>query len=127
TSDDADALAVITDLLRVMTQKTLGLEIIPLRNGSAVSVAKLLNETFNGPRDAPRKTERVRILADPASNTLLVQATALDMITIRRLLDQALDAPTAEAVVRTRLLGPLHHATAAEVAKVINALYANEN
>src|SRR5262249_29931438 len=126
-SDDAEALALINDLLNRLTEKTMHLEVITLRNANAVSVAKILNETFNGPRDPSRKTERVRILADSASNALLVQATALDMVTIRRLLEQALDAPGAEVAIRTRLLGPFRNATAADVAKVVNAIYANEN
>ena len=39
--------------------------------------------------------ERVRIVAEPITNTLLVQARPLDVLTIRNLLSKALDIPEA--------------------------------
>src|SRR5262249_1413752 len=125
TSDDAEALAAVNDLVRRITQGARsGPEIISLRHAVAVGVAKLLDETFNGRGQA--KTERIRVVADAASNSLLVQANPLDMITIRRLLERALDAPAAEVTARTRLIGPLRNATAAEVVKVVRQIYTNE-
>jgi type II secretory pathway component GspD/PulD (secretin) len=126
TSDDAEALAAANELVRLITQAVRsGPEIIPLRNAPAVSVAKLLDETFNGRGQG--KNERIRVVADAASNSLLVQANALDMITIRRLLEKALDAPVAETTARTRLIGPLRNATAADVVKVVRQIYTNDN
>ncbi len=126
TSDDAEALAAANELVRLITQGARsGPEVIPLRSATAVSVAKLLDETFNGRGQS--KTERIRVIADTASNSLLVQANPLDMVTVRRLLERALDAPAAEVTARTRLIGPLRNATAAEVVKVVRQIYTNEN
>ena len=38
----------------------------------------------------PKRVDRIRVIALPASNALLIQATPLDLLTIRRLLDDKL-------------------------------------
>ena len=48
------------------------------------------------PAQTPAPTA-IRVVADPATNSLLVRASPLDMITIRRLLDKALDTGETES------------------------------
>ena len=73
--------------------------IIPIEDASAVEVAKMLDELFNGPpatpnaqRDSTPRSNRIRVVADPASNSLLIKASAADLIAIRAILRKALDA-----------------------------------
>ncbi|MEI7688455.1 MAG: secretin N-terminal domain-containing protein, partial [Planctomycetota bacterium] len=72
-----------------------------------------------------QRVERVRIVADPATNSLLVRATPLDMLTIRNILSKSLDTGETDsnAVARTWMIGPLKHANASEVANVIQSVY----
>src|SRR5262249_18370441 len=69
-------------------------------------------------------TNRIRVVADPATNSLLVKASPIDMLSIRRLLDKAIDADDTDsrAVIRTWII-PLKHASAMEVANVIRDVY----
>src|SRR5207248_9089516 len=63
---------------------------------------------------------------DPATNTVLVKASPLDTLTIRSLVHKALDLPASEepaAVLRPWVIGPLKHAKAADVTKIIQTLY----
>lgn len=71
---------------------------------------------------------RIRVVADPTTNSLLVRASPLDMLTIRRLLDKALDTGETDslAVIRTWIIGPLKFATATEVAGVLHDVYHNQ-
>src|SRR5262249_27910570 len=41
--------------------------------------------------------DRIRVVADPTSNSLLVQASPLDLLTIRSLLDRAIDNGDSDA------------------------------
>jgi type II secretory pathway component GspD/PulD (secretin) len=90
-------------------------ETIQLKHARAGDIAKLLDEAFNGPKaagspagatgahspppgegkattgGATTHTDRIRVVADPATNVLLVRASPLDMLTIRRLVEK-LDA-----------------------------------
>jgi hypothetical protein len=72
----------------------------------------------------PRE-DRIRVVADPSINALLVNASPLDMLTIRSLLRRALDTNVtdSEAVVKTWYIGPLKYANAAEVAGVAERVY----
>jgi type II secretory pathway component GspD/PulD (secretin) len=135
TSDDPEALAVAQELVRLATRSGGGdLQVIRLRHATAAAVAQTLDEVFNGPRvgDAKlppglkgpaRRTDRVRIIADPASNALLVRATPLDLMTIRRLLEQELDTVDTEPQLRPWIVGPFKHAKASELAKVLEGVY----
>jgi type II secretory pathway component GspD/PulD (secretin) len=128
--DDPEALALVLELVRLVTRSSAeegGFEVIQLRFSKAPAVARLLEETFNGP--GPNKqSKRVRIVADAATNSLLVKAGALDLFTIKRLLTNALDTDAGEgqAAVRTFTLGPLKHARAADMARVVAKLYHGE-
>jgi len=77
------------------------------------------------PAAAPPAGQRIRVVADPQTNSLIVRASPLDMLTIRRLLDKDIDAdsPESKAVLRTRIIGPLKHASALEVATVVRDVY----
>ncbi len=131
-SDDPQVLALAQELVRLLvhTDGSGDFEVIRLRHASATAVALTLDEAFNGPHKsegrgpAPR-AERIRVVADPVTNSLLLKASPLDLLTIRRLLEKALDVEAADAapVVQTRLIGPLKHAQAAEVAQVVRAVY----
>jgi hypothetical protein len=56
-----------------------------LKNASAVDTAKLLQELFGDNR-------RIRIVADPNTNSLLVRGTDIDLATVAALLDKC-DVP----------------------------------
>jgi beta-lactamase regulating signal transducer with metallopeptidase domain len=66
-------------------------QVIRLRSAKADAAAKLLDELFNGrPQEKgtnPRLV-RIRVVADAASNTLLIRASPLDLRSIRDLLDK---------------------------------------
>jgi type II secretory pathway component GspD/PulD (secretin) len=127
--EDAQVVALVEELVRLLTQAGEGeLTVIRLRSGNAVEVAKVLTEAFNGPAGAKRTEDRVRIVADPTANALLVRASPLDLLTIRHLLRTALDSERedVEAVVRTWIIGPLKYAEAAGLAKVLTAVYRDE-
>jgi type II secretory pathway component GspD/PulD (secretin) len=128
--EDAQLLALVDELVRVHTQGGGEGEfvVIKLRWGNAVEVAKVLTEVFNGPAGARRAEDRVRIVADPTANALLVRASPLDLLTIRHLLRTDLDSDRgeAEAVIRTWIVGPLKHGQAAEFAKLLTAVYRGE-
>ena len=96
--DDAQALALSVELFRLMTSTgpSDAFDVIRLKHAQARNVARLLDEAFNG--NAPKgggigmpRGERVRVIADPATNSLLLKANPLDSLTIRRLLQAALD------------------------------------
>jgi hypothetical protein len=103
-------------------------EVIRLKASKAVEVAKLLDEAFNGPRGGGRGQGRLRVLADPASNSLLMRATPADMLVVRRLLEQHLDAAESQpqAEIMTFVIGPMKHARAADMAKLLKEVYAGE-
>src|SRR5205823_11634865 len=64
---------------------------------------------FFGPFAAPGAAtpnnpsqNRIRVVADPATNSLLVKASPIDMLSIRRLLDKAIDAEDTDSRALTR-------------------------
>jgi type II secretory pathway component GspD/PulD (secretin) len=123
TCDDPELLVLIQELSRLTTRVcTFGdFQILPLRSASAQDMARLLHEAFNS-LDAAQPA-RVRIVADPASNSLLVQANPLDYLEIKRLL-AALDVPHGEAEADvSNLVVLLKFAKAADVAKTIVDVY----
>jgi type II secretory pathway component GspD/PulD (secretin) len=138
TSNDPEALALAEELVRQLTDERPGddFEIIRLRYASAIAVARTLDEAFNsapGPGMPKQpfgpgrpRADRVRIVAEPVTNALLVKASPLDLLTIRSLVHKALDVPASEesaAVLRPWVIGPLKHAKAADVTKILQTLY----
>jgi type II secretory pathway component GspD/PulD (secretin) len=107
-TEDPQALAAVVDLFRLL-QAPAGegeFEVVRLKHARAEDVARILEEVFLGPRPpqgglpggmkgAGPRLERVRVIADPATNSLLVKASPLDLFTIRNLLTRALDVPEA--------------------------------
>jgi type II secretory pathway component GspD/PulD (secretin) len=92
TSDDKEALSTIVSLCRVLvnTDVARDFEVVRLRFAKAADVAKVIDEAFNG-KQGVHKAVRVRVVADPDTNTLLLRATVLDTITIRNLVTRSLD------------------------------------
>ncbi len=143
-SDDPEALALAKELVR-LANRAPGqgdFEVIRLRHANAAAIAQTLDEIFNGPRAGegkafpgtkggpPRRENRVRIVPEPVTNTLLVRASPLDLMTIRRLLERSLDsvdAALSESQMRTWVLGSLKYAKAAELAKVVQEVYRAES
>jgi type II secretory pathway component GspD/PulD (secretin) len=139
-SEDAEALALAQDVVRLLTAPGPGegdFEVIRLRHASAAAVARTLDEAFNGPQKAEippkgfgppaRRADRIRVVAEPVTNSVLVRASPIDVLSIRRLIERSLDIDAAVAAadtrVRPRIIGPLKHAKAAEIAKVLTAVY----
>jgi type II secretory pathway component GspD/PulD (secretin) len=70
---------------------------------------------------------RIRVVADPASNTLLLRASPLDMMSIKKLLEKALDLSESEsnAVPQTWVVGPLVNTKALEVSTTLKEVYSS--
>jgi general secretion pathway protein D len=128
-------------------------QVIRLKNANAVDAAKVIDDVFNGPKQqqpqqpqmggrfggraaffanfaAPGAAaptgpheDRVRVVADPATNSLLVRASPLDMMTIRRLLDKAIDTTNKEGGMKTWPPIKLKYAIASEVAATLQNVY----
>jgi hypothetical protein len=140
-------------LARLLTE-SLGegeIDILRLKNARASEAALILDQLFNGPRPpvngpplpggvnlffgptgapgvpAPAYpvADRIRVVAEPRTNALLVWAQPRDLVTIRRLVEQSIDVGDTDsrAVSRTWVVGPLKHAVAAQVAYVLRSVY----
>jgi hypothetical protein len=154
TSDDPEALKMANSLVRLLSQAPKGegdFEIIRLKNASATEAAKVLDEAFNGVKttmqqpvggfggpaaffnrfaqqQAPPATpspDRIRVVADVGSNSLLVRASPLDMLAIKRLLDKAIDSgdTDSKAVIKRHMLPPLKAASASEVVQTLKEVF----
>jgi type II secretion system protein D len=144
-SEDPKALQMVQDLARILTQTPSDkgdFEIIRLKNANAVELAKVLDEAMNGTRPQTNQNNpflvgfpfpgrssqnqatepKVRIVADPKTNSLLVRASPVDMATIRNWLEVALDTGEAEGQ-KTFVVGPLKYASATEVAALVRDVY----
>ena len=76
-----------------------------------------------GVRGQPRP-ERIRVVADSQTNSILVKANLVDLETIYDLLGRALDKePDSEGLLKTYEIGPLKYAIATEVATLISNVY----
>jgi type II secretory pathway component GspD/PulD (secretin) len=146
-SDDPKALAMVSELVRLLTTSPGPegpFEIIRLKNASAVDAAKILDEAYNGNKPQNNQQQqgfpffggrfqppaqpvpnRIRVVADPGSNSLLVRASPLDMLDIRRVLKEAIDSgeTDSKAIIKTHPLIKMTHASATEVANVIRDVY----
>jgi type II secretion system protein D len=146
-TDDPEARALIQEVIRLLIHTPGGegdFEVIKLEYASAVEAAKVLDEAFNGtkqqtqqqpmnpffarfqPQQVSNPTkDRIKVVADPQTNSLLVRANPLDMLTIRRLLSKAIDVgdPKNKSIVRTWKPIKLVSADASEVVDVIKDVY----
>ncbi len=84
----------------------------------------LFGGLLGGPAATPR-VERVRVVAYPATNSLLVKASLLDMRTVRRLVKDFLDTGVTDskAVIKTWIIGPLQYSAANDVYYVLRDVY----
>lgn len=129
-------------------------EIIKLKNANATDAARIIDEMYNGPRTtagnqqptgfpfggafggrfggnqpqtpastAPA-TAKVRVIADPTSNSLLVKASPVDLLSIKKYLKDGIDGGPADgALQRTFVIGPLMAARAEEIAEAVRDVY----
>ncbi len=69
-------------------------------------------------------TEKVRIVADTITNSLLVKATLTELVTLRKIVNQIDTAQQdSQAVMKTWVLPPMKYANATEVATQLQTLY----
>ena len=102
------------------------LEAFQLKYSDAAETADLIKSLFKATPTAKHQgPERMRTFVDPITNTLVVQASTIDMMILRRLLSEGSDLEATEAAtaVRTYIVGPLKHANAAEMVKVLKKVY----
>jgi type II secretion system protein D len=147
TCDEAKALSHVQELTRLLTQTAAGegdFEIVRLHNTSAEDAARVIDEAFNGNKNdrnnnnnrffwyddylesrRNKKPDRIRVVADKQTNSLLVRANPLDMLTIRRLVERTIDNPDNQSKVniKTWVIGPLKAASAKDVASLIKDIY----
>ena len=76
------------------------------------------------PSTPSTRTEIIRVVADPTTNTLLVRASPLDMLRIRRLLMKSIDSTENDSmgVMRTFIIKP-QYANADDVAQILTTVY----
>jgi type II secretory pathway component GspD/PulD (secretin) len=152
TSDDPKALKLVEELALLLTRTCIGegdFEVIHIKYASAIDIARVLDEAFNGPKTPdggkreyhgpggmmmemmkglqsvgghPARVDRIRVVADPSINAVLVKASPSDMLTIRALLREP-RPPQESAPVQPWVIGPLKQARAADMAKLLQTLY----
>jgi hypothetical protein len=152
TSDDPEALKMANSLVRLLSQPARGegdFEIIHLKNASATEAAKVLDEAFNGTKQSTQpqargfgtpaffnpfaqqapptnpSPNRIRVVADVGSNSLLVRANPLDTLAIKRLLNKAIDSgdTDSKAVIKRHMLPPLKFSSASEVTQTLKEVF----
>ena len=131
TSDNPQVLAKVQTFFRRITESPTASEdfqVFKLTNADAVDVAPMLDELFNGRRQSPSaaptvREDRVRVVPNPTTNSLLVKANPVDMLTIRKMLRDSLDTDDPEAKRHLQIIGPFKYARAREVAAVLRDIY----
>jgi type II secretion system protein D len=83
----------------------------------------LLSQLIGGAQ-SPQK-ERVRVVADVSTNSILVRANSLDMLTIQSLIRNSIDVKIVDTNVlaKTFVIGPLKFASATDVRAIILDVY----
>src|SRR5262249_47955215 len=126
-SDDPQVLALVQDLARLLTQTGSDgdFEILRLRWSDPAGIAKVLDEMFNTP--STKGARRVRIIAEPATNSVLVKASPMDLAIIHAVVKH-IDAAEQDSKVeiKTWIMGPLKNAAANDLAKVVREVYRGE-
>jgi hypothetical protein len=151
TGDDPQKVALAYELARtLLSDKGQTYKAFRLQAADATEMAQVLDEWFNGTqpqapvtnpiaaallaraarnvRNArpaePPPPPRVHIVADPTTNALLVRASALDLITVGRLI-QSMDVESSDAPVAMKpfIIGPLKYAVATEVVSILKDVY----
>jgi len=129
-------------------------ESVRLKHARATDAALLLDELFNGRAQVsvepvriagaptlvpvgrngtfpavvnvtPPEINRVRVVADPGRNLLVIRARPGDQAQIRRLIAEAIDVGKTDSrgVTRSWLLPPLRYAHAVEVARILRTVF----
>ncbi len=131
-SDYADNLARLEKIIAALdTQYGEEPQVIPIRHASAIDLAATLNRIFgegSGSAQVPGQmgdtSQRITLLADPRSNSLIVRSDNPGKLANIRTLISTLDQPTASA-------GNIHviylkNAEAAKVAQTLRAIVSGE-
>lgn len=129
--DDPETLAIAQAAINMMIHPSNGraMHVLKLQYAKATDAARMLDEVFGDPRSraaqGARDPDGIRIVADPATNSLLIRATTLEYLDIRRLIEQSIDISNSDskALSRTWFVGPFQQTTAANVAQVVRQLY----
>ena len=128
-------------------------EVIRLKYANAIDAARMLDECFNGARPQQATTtpvpltvgrrpgvpgrggggepgprtgqDRLRVVADPNINALLIKASPIDMLMVRKMIRDSIDTkePNSRMAMKTRIIGPLKHASALEVSSVLRDVF----
>jgi type II secretory pathway component GspD/PulD (secretin) len=107
----------LKDLKETPASDNIVFEVIRLRNAKAQNVTSVLNNLFQG--------NPLLVLPVEDNNSLLVKgASPADFKKIQNLVETVLDRADVDsnAVIRTRIIGPLKYARAADVAKILCAI-----
>src|SRR5262249_10649332 len=76
------------------------------------------------PNVGQQREDRIRVVADVNTNSLIVKATPLDVLTIRRLLRDHIDLPVAEGALAKKVYQiPLKNTSALEVQAWLQNVY----
>jgi type II secretory pathway component GspD/PulD (secretin) len=115
TCDDPHGIALVREAVDVHT-KSRDIEILRLRHATATETARVLDKFFND-KEAP---SRLHVVADPATNSLLVKGTLLDLLTVKSMVRKDLDFPadSATAIAGIRVY-KLKNASAENMAKIL--------
>jgi Bacterial type II/III secretion system short domain len=99
-------------------------KVIVVKHAKPAAVAALLDGAYNGPPDAPQKRlARIRVFADQMTNALLIRASPADLVTIRKIVREVDVTSELSGRPSGRLIGPLKHAKAVEVAVLVPRLH----
>jgi general secretion pathway protein D len=128
-TDYADNLRRIERIIASLDQPPAGEPmLVPIRNASALDVVALVNrllgEGTSQPGAAPEAQQRVSLIADPRSNSVLIRAdNAARAARVRQLIEQ-LDTPSRAG--GNVFIVYLKNADAAHVAETLRGLYGGE-
>lgn len=120
TRDQIDEIARMISELDISPTLGMRTEFVPLEHGQAEQAADAL-KVFYGPAASAAPTPAARnvtIVADPASNSLVINAAETEWAGIEALLER-LDSPEYDTSRQLALL-PLKHADAESVARTLN-------
>jgi type II secretory pathway component GspD/PulD (secretin) len=97
TSDDPDATELVAEVVRILLDAEVPIceaEIYRFQYAKADNVAKIIDKAFNGAAAKPGD-QRVRVIADLDTNSIVLRATPIDRLIIVRLM-RDLDVPAKD-------------------------------
>ena len=132
TSRDVEALDLLQSLAEAWTEPfdpdTSASRVFYLEHGNVAEIAEAIDEAFNGKQQRGGaggerrrfRPERVRVVAEPSANALIVRASPVDLVNVKELIDSLdLSPPTDKA---PRII-PLKQADADEVLAVVKEVF----